>query len=87
LLSPSPLSPALRVIPLVPCRRRLPLASPPHRRRRRCRHCPVGVRRCSVGPVGPVPSFLFRRHRLAVVGLGWAVSRRGGGAYVEYENI
>jgi hypothetical protein len=47
----------------------------------------VPVRRCSVGPIGPIPSFLFRCHRLAVVGLGWAVSRRGGGAYVEYENI
>jgi hypothetical protein len=47
----------------------------------------VPVCRCSVGPVGPVPSFLFHCHCLAVVGLGWAVSHRGGGAYVEYENI
>jgi hypothetical protein len=46
---------------------------------------PVGC--CSVGPVGSVLLFLFHRHCLAVVGLGWAVSRRGGGAYVEYENI
>jgi hypothetical protein len=44
----------------------------------------VPVHRCSVGPVGPIPSFLFRHHHLAVVGLGWAVLRRGGGAYVEY---
>jgi hypothetical protein len=47
----------------------------------------VPVCRYSMGPVGPVLSFLFRRHRLAVVGLGWAVLRRGGGAYVEYEKI
>jgi hypothetical protein len=37
-----------------------------------------------VGPVGPVLSFLFHHHYLAVVGLGQVVSHRGGGAYVEY---
>jgi hypothetical protein len=37
-----------------------------------------------MGPVGPVPSFLFCRRHLAVVGLGWVVSHHGGGAYVEY---
>jgi hypothetical protein len=37
-----------------------------------------------MGPVDPIPSFLFRRCHLAVVGLGWVVSRCDGGAYVEY---
>jgi hypothetical protein len=37
-----------------------------------------------VGPVGSIPSFLFRCHHLAVVGLGWVVLRHGGGAYGEY---